>query len=272
MSSEKINDYNQKLLAVLGTIVAIGFIFALIAGIAVFVSDFFFDRNYNSNRGLISDEQLSDMQKDSLIKQIISFDTPILIDTVNAVYLIPVVPKNLKNPERSQNFADRTETTLEYSSFKKGYGEYYAEYANMLLYNSPKNEIEKLFSKRILITSLETYYFKDDILIVFKGADKDNNQDGRIDSDDFSSLYVYSLNTKKMRIISQQESDIINYEFIENSKDLFVTLGIDRNKDGKYDYSYEPCEVKRYNFGTETLENIIPATLHNEVLKLVSGI
>ena len=143
---------------------------------------------------------------------------------------------------------------------------------NILLYKPTLDKVEKLFENRILITSIETHYFKDDILTVFLCTENDNNANGRIDGNDFKSLYVYSLKAEKMREISEQNATIISYFFIEGSQDVLVKFGVDRNKDGKYEHRWEPCEIKKYDFEEERLVNIVPASLNEVLQKQLDGV
>ncbi|MCL1943133.1 MAG: hypothetical protein FWF54_06255 [Candidatus Azobacteroides sp.] len=280
VDQEKIRNYNQKLLAVLGTILAIGLLVALIVFVVTLISESFFTScgNSDNNNGLISGERLAGLQKDSLKKQIISYDTPILVDTVNSVYLIPVVPVNLKKAER---FADASSDVIVASepgsvavdsySFKKQYGSSSVEYVNMLIYSPLRNKIEKLFSDRILLFSINIYASKEDILLFFYAMEKDDNKDGRISPDDFRSLCIYSLKTQEMKVVKEPDATITGYQLMENSKDLLVRCGIDRNKDGKFDYYSEPYEIRRYNYEKQVLELVIPNSLHDEMQKIIEG-
>lgn len=247
----------------------------LLFGLIAVTSSCGFGRNDAGNGGLIAEENLTDLQKENLRKQIVSYASPILIDSLNSIYIIPVVPKNLKKAERSNSVlqeAEAEDIPGRYSgSFKKGYESYYSEYMNMILWDSKQNHVKPLFSNRILITSVKTIYFSDDILLSFTVVEKDDNKDGRIDSGDFKSLYIYSLKNDKMRTVKEPGATFLEYNIIDESKNLWVKFGADRDKNGQFNSSFEPSEVKKYTWETETLEPIVPVSLNDKLQKLIEG-
>ncbi|MCD7971278.1 MAG: hypothetical protein LUG18_01210 [Candidatus Azobacteroides sp.] len=227
------------------------------------------------DNGLISGEQLVELQNENLRKQIISYGDPVLIDTLNVTYLIPVIPRTLTNAEASTEI-QREEYPVEESSgysssIRKGYDKSYVDYTNILIYSPLQNEIEKLFRQRALIIGYKTWFIEKDILILFDVIRNDDNKDNRIDRKDFRSLYIYSLQTKEMRMVEEKNTTVLNYDFLPFSSDLWVRIGIDRNEDGKYDPSSEPAEIRRYNFKEKTLEKIVPESMHAEMQRLVEG-
>ncbi|MEP1489410.1 MAG: hypothetical protein ABJK28_13390 [Algibacter sp.] len=95
----KIEKYNQKLLAILGTVGVLFSTVALIAFISITIME---HRRYNDDdieTGILSDEKIEKLQKENKRKQVISYKTPKLIDTLNSVYIIPVSHKTLNEKE-----------------------------------------------------------------------------------------------------------------------------------------------------------------------------
>lgn len=96
MKIEKIKNYNQKLLAVLGTIGAIFLVIALIAFISIVIKEFRWSNYDDVETGILSNEKIEKLQKENKREQVISYETPKLIDTLNSVYIFPVSHKTLQ--------------------------------------------------------------------------------------------------------------------------------------------------------------------------------
>ena len=141
----------------------------------------------------------------------------------------------------------------------------------MIIYNQKSETIKKLFDKRVNFNDIKVEYFTDNILLLFKVAEKDTYKDGVINLSDFKSLYIYSLNENKLMKIENDEMDIVSYKFLNESKDLIVSLGIDKNKDGKYEDLNEPTIIKKYNYKTEKLTDIIGEKTNSELQKMLEG-
>lgn len=103
MNIEKIKTYNQKLLAVLGTIVALMALIGLISILFFVGMEIGSSFGSKSEDGILSDEKIELLQKENKRQQIISYQIPELVDTVNLIYMIPVSQKTLNNPENIED-------------------------------------------------------------------------------------------------------------------------------------------------------------------------
>jgi len=265
MNTEKIKNFNQKLLAVFG---CLGILLLLLGIIAIVIEFFPFQSNHIPN-GLISDEATEALNKENLRKQIISYESPALIDSTRFIYLIPVSIKTLKEAE---SLTDEWESgSLGLLSTRKGkYQDSYFtnNYANLILYNSPEEKTISLFKDRIVIGNLTTHYFPDDILLSFYTADKDTDKNGIINLDDLTCLCFYSLQTGEMRTISDKENSVWTYEFIENSKNLLVQFRQDKYKDK---HRFFLRKIMKYNYATRQLSPVIPPEMEKQMQQLVEG-
>lgn len=273
MKIEKIKNYNQTILAIIGSIVAlmatIGLlmlIFFAIAEIAGFI------RNNKDDEGILSDEKIEELQLENKRQQLISYDFPRLIDTVNSIYIIPVRHQTLNAAEyiddevlgRMDSFG-KVKSDSRYSSY------YYGSFNNLIVYDIPNNTTKKLFDKRVNFGEIRTEVFDDDILILFTAASNDTYRDGVVNLSDLKSLYIYSIKSQKLRVISGENADIAHYDFIFGTRDIMLRLGSDYNKDGRYDGDSEPSEVKRYDFESDKIEDIVSKDLDAELQKLLEG-
>ncbi len=273
MNIEKIKNYNQKLLAVLGTVVTLIAIVGLIS-ISVFaiteIRRSF--RHTNTDEGILSDEKIMELQQENKRKQLISYEAPQLIDTVNLVYIIPVSHKTLNSAE----FIDDEPLGLldsggSYKANKRYSKQYYGDYNNLLIYDYKNHNVEKLFIKRINFGNIRTEYFKDDILVLIEAATDDTYKDGVVNQLDYKTLFIYSLSGKRLKEVKLENADVSQVNFVENSKDLIIKFGIDHNNDGKFDQYSEPSLIKKYDYNTGELIDIVSENINNELQMNLEG-
>lgn len=141
MKIEKVKNYNQKLLAVLGTIGAIFLVVALVSFISIVIQE---HRRYNYNEpetGILSEEKIEKLQKENKREQVISYETPILIDTLNLKYIIPVSHKTLDEKEDISGLLNAFSGSRS-DEFKKTDERYskrfYGQFNNIIVFNANK--------------------------------------------------------------------------------------------------------------------------------------
>ncbi|MDR1542972.1 MAG: hypothetical protein LBS50_00895 [Prevotellaceae bacterium] len=276
MKIEKIKNFNQIILAIASIIGIIFLIFALV--VLISESGIFNRPYYHNSNSLISEEKTEKFNQENLRKQIVSYQSPLLIDTLNAVYIIPVSVTTLKKAERTEIYevaaASENENLDLFSSHSKGYSHkqnFYGQYANLIVFQSVIDKTNLLFNERIMLNELQAYYFKDDILLVFYLNEKDTNKDGLVNSEDDNNLCIYSFKTEKMRKITDNANSIKNYQFIENSKNLLVEFALNQYKEVKFDSYSKPTKIMKYEFETEKLSEIVPDEIQAQMQKLVEG-
>ena len=99
-----IQKYNQKVLAILGTVSIVAVAIITIFLIFFSIAELFRDQRSTT---VIDNTLIADVDDESLPRkrvQEITFYSPMLIDTLSKTYLIPVSQVNLKNPEEIQDF------------------------------------------------------------------------------------------------------------------------------------------------------------------------
>jgi hypothetical protein len=102
-------------------------------------------------------------------------------------------------------------------------------------------------------------------------SEKDTYKDGVINLNDFKSLYIYSFSQDKMRKIGIDGMDVYNYKFLNNSKNLIIEFGVDKNNDGQYQKYNEPSLVKKYDFESGQLTDIIDEKINSDLQKTLEG-
>ena len=140
-----------------------------------------------------------------------------------------------------------------------------------MVYDQKIEKTIKLFDKRVNFDNIEAEYFDNDILLVLKASEKDTYKDGVINLLDFKSLYIYSLSENKLKKIDIQGMDVYSYKFLNNSKDLVIRFGIDKNSNGKYEEYNEPTMIKKYNYQDDKLTDIIQPGMNDALQKMLEG-
>ena len=275
MNIEKIKNYNQRMLAVISTLAAV----LLIIFIISFIVETWPRGTYdNSPQGLLADEQVSALADENLRKQVVSYETPWLVDTIKSVYIIPISIKTLNKPEETTTPPDALLELLDtHPSHSRGrmskdrFEFYKKNHVNLIVYDALRNKATSLFNQRVIVGDIQPYYFKDDILLIFYAATRDTNQNGIIDLTDLRSLYVYSFETEELRTFSDGENQAIDYQFIEPTKDLLVKYELSQYKKDQFGNKQVPNKIMKYNFETQELTPIIPSDIEQKMQGLVEG-
>ncbi len=130
---------------------------------------------------------------------------------------------------------------------------------------------KKLFNERINFNRIQSEYFDEDIYLLMNIAKNDTYKDGVINLKDFKSLYIYSLNTENLQNVGIEGMDVYDYEFLNETKDLIIRFGIDKNDDGTYNENNEPTIIKKYNLETGILTDIVDEKIRSELQKILEG-
>ncbi len=273
MKIEKIKNYNQKILAILGTLAIILVIISTIGFGGVALYEYLRYRDYDDvETGILSDEKIEELQKENKREQVISFRHPRLIDTLNSTYVIPVSHKTLDEQEDIMGLLNAYGSSANYEPSDNRYSsELYGTFNNVIIYNENEGTSSKLFNKRINFDRIESEYFDDEIFLLMNVAENDTYKDGVINLKDFKSLYIYSLKNNKIKNVKIDGMDVFDYEFLNDSKNLVIRFGIDKNEDGNYNEYNEPTLIKKYSLETGDLTDIINDEIRSELQKTLEG-
>jgi len=274
MNIEKIKNYNQKMLAALSTILVLMAAIGLIS-LIVFLIDEIIPRKRNTSNTLFSEDKVERLKQDSLRMQIVSFSSPALADTSNLIYIISANVKTLDNPE---HYDEETEALEYLDVFEDSYSlrkypskRFYGTFINLLEYDYKNSTTKKICNERIIGTDMSFENFKDEILIVFKAATKDTDGDGKVTPGDINLLFMYSLKDKQLHKIEYKNTTVESFEYIENTKDLLITFGVDRNNNKIFEQYIEPTIIMKYDYKNSSLVTIVDKALEVEIQKIVDN-
>jgi hypothetical protein len=270
MNIEKVKNYNARMLAVLSTVLVILGVIAIIAIVSVFISDLL-PRQHTDNNALIAEDVADQMATHNQRQHLVSFDTPHLVDTAALLYVIPVKTKQLSRPEDIGEGA--MNMYEEEGSFRSGKWQkrvyYYDAFNNLLVYDAHNNSCRSILQERVVGSELSYNYIDKDVLLIFQVAESDTNNDGEISEADLTTLQVYSVALRQLMHLNRPGTTVLNYERVPNKKQLLVTLGVDRNNDGRFDYKNEPTTIVNYDWENNQNSPVISDELKAELQRII---
>ncbi|MFY0601706.1 MAG: hypothetical protein JXR03_18680 [Cyclobacteriaceae bacterium] len=204
----KLKKYNQIVFALMGTIM-LGFLIVL--GVKLLVDEFrVIDYPDNS---LIAETELDSLKQLNLRNQVISLENIRPFDSATGTYLIPVYHKKLTNasPRYDKEFA-----LLDVRSSAGEYYYGYGDYNNILLYNFASGDCQILLDERVSIDNYQIIESNKRLLIVFTGWDKDTNQDGKLNKEDFKQVFVYDHSNQKVNKIENTRYRIDTHQYLKD--------------------------------------------------------
>jgi len=200
---EKIRDYNQFLLALAGTVLVL---FIVIGGAFILYEEISYSFQDDYNTGILSNEETSRLQKDSLRKQIISFNEINIIDSAKQLYLLPVTQADLLDYEHSSELLGLV-NTYNRGKFRNVYG-----FDNNLVICDLLNEKSKIiFDTRVSISNYLVHKSNQKKYLIIKASRIDTNHDKYLNSNDLQELFIYDIELQEL-----SKKDARNYCCIGN--------------------------------------------------------
>lgn len=221
------------------------------------------------NNGILATEKTNQLQKDSLRKQIISFNRIQVVDSINQLVLIPVTQANLAAAEKNQT----PKNTKSIGRYNSGYKQFHGNiYNNLVLHDETSNKSEILFDTRVSINDFLVHENEDKKYIVIPACNIDSNKDGYLNEKDLQELFIYDLQKRSLHKIAAQE----NYTTLRvyqphQSTDLVAHFGIDRNQNGKFSASDEPMIFYRVNLTNMSIEEYLNQDQIDKLQGLLEG-
>lgn len=262
---DKLARYNQKLLAAIGTLTLVATALILIISLIFWIISL--SSNYSSvDNTLQVPDSVS--QDDGKIKQLVSFQEPELVDTLNNIYIIPVTQRTLEKPVNKKEYRIAKEaysSSNDYYSSDWGIG----SYNNLIVYR--KNEAQKrvLFDSRINITRYHHTIIQDNFYLFIIGTKGDTNKDGAYTNDDLDNLYIYDFENEYLKTISLEHGGFKSSNNLYETEEMILSFGMDIDNDGKFDELREPVRLKHYSIFLDELTDFIPGDMHDQLQEIV---
>ena len=270
---DRLQKYNQKLLATLGTLVLIGCTVLFVIGIGALLTDIVRKNNNSEIRdNSLTLSQQAQLNSDgiSAVNQEATFNKPKLIDTLNGIYLIPISQVNLEN-KKNGNYQEPILASGSGRGFgKRTFYDYTGEYNNILIYNQKKGTKEFIFDYKIYITNFKNRFIGTKHYLFITGSVHDSNNDSKLNEDDLSGFFVYNFETNQLRDFNIQGFELVDYSIEYNTENLFIRYAKDNNKNGEINYLQEPIVLKALNLETWELVDFISNEKIEELTKMIN--
>jgi len=263
---DRIKNFNQVILAIAGTIGVL--LLICLAFLALDeLSRTFFRSSDSNNQGILAIEETDVLNRDSLRKQIISFNRIQVVDSINQIFLIPVTQANLAAAENDNGQLMNTK------SIGRSYGKFYSNiYNNLVLHDKIKNDSQIIFEERISIENFIIHESGQKKYIVIPGCNTDSNSDGYLNEDDLQELFIFDIQNRKLnRIESKENYTTLKVYQPNKSNDLIAQFGIDRNSNGIFNNKNEPMIFYRINLEKMVIEEFVSQKQIEELQSLLEG-
>jgi hypothetical protein len=264
-----LNKYNQKVLAIIGTSVIVGFIVLIISGIVGLISTLDFEDEPTRDKGIVIDQNQIIDTTISTFSQNISILEPYQLDTALPIFLIPIGQKDQETKR------DKVLTAgIGFESYSKEKDYYYSNFTglfnNFVLIDYVRNIRIPIFSKKIALTEWAYLKIGDAKLILFKGTDTDINKDGLLNDDDFQSLFVFSVSDLKTKELRFENQTVNNFEPLRMTSKIYVRTGVDINGDKKFHEYKEPTDLYFFDVSTGEKETLVPENIKKQIQKILN--
>jgi hypothetical protein len=266
---DKLTRYNQKLLAIIGTMLLIATAGALLIGIGAFIVSII---EFNDTEvGIkVNDHTLADIDSTSYTRyQEICYDSPVQVDSAQALFIIPVgqINRETRQKYNSEDYRIAKSSANEFYGFK------FSLYNNFVLYDNISKESKNIFDELVAISRWQVIEKdKSNYALAFIGANTDSNSDKKIDRQDFQIIYIYYLSDRKLMKYSFQGKTVTELMPMRDTDLISIMLGVDSDNNLKYSPESEPNEIVTLNLETRNISEIVPTKLKFKIQSLIDGI
>lgn len=270
---EKLRKYNQLVLAIGGTITLIILIIAGIIGLQDLFRTSYYHDDLGYEPGIIAEELADSLVRKNERDQIITFNNFQLIDSARQIYLLPVSQRNLEETESTTN------GLINLSNNFSGSGNYDSKryksglhYNNLIVYDASKDSSRIIFDQRLSISNFQYLTLQDKRYLLIRAAKNDSNKDAYVDQYDLQRLFIYALDSDKLRAIEIQDSlSFLSFTTYLGDQQLALLFGADRNQNGEFEYDSEPKLYFRLDLGTNILSPVVSKLQINKLQHLLEG-
>lgn len=267
---DKLTRYNQKILAVLGTLAIVALVVILIISTTAWIISLVASNKIVDNTLQVADNQ-NPQQKDNKTRQLVSYLEPELADSLNNIYIIPVTQRTLEHPVDDARLAK--EKMLDLNSLGSYSNDYaYGDggsYNNIIIYQKNRALKKPLFDFRINIIRFYVNKINDQAYLFVVGTKGDTDKDGTYSNDDLLNLYLYDLEGDYLKTISVDNATYMDAQNLYKTDDMVLSFGMDINRDGSFDVSREPKRLKLYSITADELSDFITPEMHRAIQKMV---
>ncbi len=271
---DKLQRYNQKLLAIIGTFILVFAALMLLGVIGGMIFELVGNSSSNDYDNAITIEENaadSDSTKTKFRDQAISFTQPVLIDTLKQTYLVAVSQVNLHERDEINQHEPLAIKKMTSGSGSRNYRRFdrTGNYNNLVIHDGKTGEQKAVFNRRINITEFFNTVIKDQHLLFVYGSFEDSNRDRKLDEDDLSALFIYNIDSEQLNEISFERMSVYSTYTMIDSTSLVLKMRYDKNNDGEIDSWKEPIIIKQLSLADFTSEEFVNPELKAKLQALI---
>lgn len=259
---EKVRNYNQLILAI-G--ITVGLIMLLFGAAAFIYEATYWLRNNNDNHSGISvEEPPPQTNRDTIPKQLVSFQNITLVDSASQIFLLPVTQADLVD------YTNHSDIYRFSGSYKYGKDRVFN---NLLLYDANNETSEILFNSRICITKYFTIKSKNEEPLIFiMASSRDSNQDKYLNDEDLQELYFYDVKNRNLRKIEiGKNQTVLDIYKIPKTEIIVGKFGVDKNQNGEFDWRAEAVNFQKFDVKNGQLVEIASKNQMESLQNLLEG-
>jgi hypothetical protein len=263
----KLQAYNHVLFAVLGT----GAACLILLGALLFVVRLL--SIPDAGHRVLSDEKVKALAKQNRRKQVLAFGEPILIDSSNNHYVIPVSQKQLTKEETiGVGYGGRPELSRARRGFSSEYSyRGYGALNNLIIYEPATGTTAPVFDTRISINGWDAHRLDSVLYLFMFCTTEDTDRDGTFSGDDIEELFVYSFRTGNLRNLRLPSHSIVDAVIEKGTNKVILSIGFDKDGDGRYEHATEPTGLKKCNVDLTGVTDVVDEQVLRELQKLLEG-
>ena len=266
---KKIEKYNQKVLAILGTMAVIGLGSLLIVGAIGLIGSLV---TYLTAKPRV-DNAITISPKDStnhvIRDQEITFRMPQLVDTLNSIYLIPVSQVNLEQPEEVSYAPPKFGFSGSRSKLNVERLRYSGDYNNIVVYDQKKERQSIVFDRKANISNFEYVSIEGRDYIFIRASCSDSDKNNKLNRQDLASFFVYNIASNQLKEFSFPQSGLIDFYITEHPYDIVLQFAKDKDGDGNINGSHEPRYLKRVSLKDEQVYDLITKENIQRIQRLI---
>ena len=266
---DKLSRYNQKLLAAIGTLVLAILCISIVVAGAQLIANFF--QNMSDQRifdnALTVEAPESDSTQARMQDQQATFETPILIDTPNAIYIIPISQVNLEVPE----IVSVPELGLmdSYGLDEASIYLHTGVYNNIVVYNQKESSNALVFDRKTHVGLFQNHKVDSNQYLLMVGTQTDSNQDNKLNDEDLQSFFVYNMATQELKAFAFSTMGLVDFYVMHRSDEVILRFAMDKDQNGEVSRFQEPVYLKRLALSNYKVTDLVDQSMVDKIQSLV---
>ena len=269
----KLTKVNNLLFTIMASLLIVTFIVIIVQ----IIIDMLFNKYQPHDDAIYSNEKSHELVNQNKRSHVISYNKMVLVDSLRSIYIIPITQIELKDfedlPPPSPISPSRPSVPMALEIMDIDYPYYMGSgIQNNIVIVDMKNETRRiLYEKRICIVNYKIFEINDRKILFLIVCRTDTNNDGKLDENDLLELEAYDFLNNSLDKISKNPQHITRLDIVQETKEVILTMGIDKNGDNKFDSNSEPVRLYKVNFSNLSIERLLSTPLTTKLQSILDG-